>query len=188
MNEKKPFPIPVVPAGPAAPADPAMDAALAGCSGAESFALMVLGDSMEPEFVEGDIIIIEPEGLTVEGSYVMAWLADEWIFRQLVRADANEPTPETFAALGSPLKGQETLGAARRVIKPPPKTPLCGVLPPGGQETLGAARRVSSGGWKLQPLNPKYPSANIPDLSVIKGVIIQKSKPGRRRAAKRYVD
>ncbi len=25
---------------------------------------------------------------------------------------------------------------------PPPTTPLCGVLPPGGQETLGAARRV----------------------------------------------
>jgi SOS-response transcriptional repressor LexA len=91
---------------------------------------MVLGDSMEPEFVEGDIIVIEPEGLATDGSYVMAWLADEWIFRQLV----------------------------------------------------GAA-----GDWKLQPLNPKDTTANIPDLSVIKGVIIQKSKPGRRKAAKFYV-
>lgn len=129
MNEKipprKPFPIPVVPAGPES--DPALDS----CSAAESFALMVLGDSMEPEFVEGDIIIIEPEGLATDGSYVMAWLADEWIFRQLV----------------------------------------------GGE-----------GGWKLQPLNPKYPSAGIPDLSVIKGVIIQKSKPGRRKASKRYIE
>ncbi len=122
---KKPFPVPVI------PAEIESDAALDNCSGAESFALMVLGDSMEPEFVEGDIIIIEPEGLAQDGSYVMAWLADEWIFRQLA-----------------------------------------------GRE----------GGWKLCPLNPRYPVASIPDLSVIKGVIIQKSKPGRRKAAKRYVD
>jgi len=125
VNPQKPFPIPVVPAGPAS--DPALDT----CSAAESFALMVLGDSMMPEFVEGDIIIVEPEGLATDGSYVMAWLDEEWIFRQLAR---------------------------------------------------------SGEGWKLQPLNPKYPSASIPDLSVIKGVIIQKSKPGRRKAAKRYVD
>lgn len=130
MNEKKPFPIPVVPADPASAimADPTLDR----CSGAESFALMVLGDSMAPEFVEGDIIIVEPEGLVVDGSYVMAWLHDEWIFRQIVKDE--------------------------------------------------------SGGWKLQPLNPKYPSASIADLSGIKGVVIQKSKPGRRKAAKRYVD
>lgn len=123
---KKPFPIPVVPAS-----EPQTDAALDACSSAEPFALMVLGDSMEPEFVEGDIIVVEPEGLAVDGSFVMAWLDGEWIFRQLAR---------------------------------------------------------DGEGWKLRPLNPKYPSAPIPDLSVIKGVIIQKSKPGRRKAAKRYVE
>lgn len=128
MNPKKTFPIPVVPAG---PQDTLADPALDNCSAAESFALMVLGDSMEPEFVDGDIIIVEPEGLATDGSYVMAWLNDEWIFRQLVKEE---------------------------------------------------------GGWKLRPLNPKYPSASIPDLSGIKGVIIQKSKPGRRKAAKRYVE
>lgn len=126
MIGKKPFPVPVIPAGPGS--DPELDK----CSAAESFALMVLGDSMAPEFVEGDIIVIEPEGLATDGSYVMAWLDEEWIFRQLAKD--------------------------------------------------------TDGGWKLQPLNPKYPSARIPDLSVIKGVIIQKSKPGRRKAAKRYVD
>jgi len=126
MNPPKPFPIPVVPAG-----ENAVDAALDHCSGAEPFALMVLGDSMEPEFSEGDIIVVEPEGLARDGSYVMAWLDGEWIFRQLVGRD---------------------------------------------------------GDWKLRPLNPKYPTAPIADLSVIKGVIIQKSKPGRRKAAKRYVD
>ena len=101
------------------------------CSEAEAFALMVLGDSMEPEFVEGDIVGIEPEGLAVDGSYVLAQTNGEWIFRQL-------------AQVGD-----------------------C---------------------WELRPLNPAYPAAAIPDLTCIKGVIIQKSKPGRRKAAKRYID
>jgi hypothetical protein len=55
---------------------------------------MVLGDSMEPEFVDGDIIIIEPEGLATDGSYVMAWLNDEWIFRQLADVRAGRPPME----------------------------------------------------------------------------------------------
>ncbi|OHC62559.1 MAG: phage repressor protein [Rhodocyclales bacterium GWA2_65_20] len=104
---------------------------LDACSSAEPFALMVLGDSMEPEFVEGEVILIEPEGLATDGSYVLAQLAGEWIFRQLIRQGA---------------------------------------------------------GWRLQALNPAYPAADIPDLGAVKGVIIQKSKPGRRRATKRYVE
>ncbi len=55
------------------------------CSSAEPYALMVLGDSMLPEFEEGEIIIIEPEGLAHDGSYVVAWHKDEYIFRQLVQ-------------------------------------------------------------------------------------------------------
>ena len=44
----------------------------AGCSGGESFALRVLGDDMAPEFNEGDIIIIEPDGALKDGSFVLA--------------------------------------------------------------------------------------------------------------------
>ena len=110
---------------PIAPQDPA-DA----CSGAESFALMVLGDSMLPEFAEGEIIIIEPEGLATDGAYVLALHNDEWFFRQLRR--------------------------------------------------IGEA-------WQLHPLNPAYPEIGIADLSPVRGVIIQKAKPGRRRALKTYV-
>ncbi|MBI5785361.1 MAG: S24 family peptidase [Rhodocyclales bacterium] len=109
----------------------AEEPASSACSEAEAFALMVLGDSMAPEFVEGDIVIIEPEGLAVDGSYVLAQTDGEWIFRQLA------------------------------------KVGLC---------------------WELRPLNPAYPAAVIPDLACVKGVIIQKSKPGRRKASKRYVD
>ena len=101
------------------------------CSGAESFALMVLGDSMVPEFVEGEIIVVEPEGLAVDGSFVVAHVAGEWTFRQLV-------------AVGDR--------------------------------------------WQLRALNPAYPASDLADLSAVRGVVIQKSKPGRRRAAKRYVE
>ncbi|TRZ97117.1 MAG: S24 family peptidase [Rhodocyclaceae bacterium] len=107
------------------------DEELDACSSAEPFALMVLGDSMEPEFVEGEVILIEPEGLATDGSYVLAQLAGEWIFRQLIR------------------HGE---------------------------------------GWKLQALNSAYPATDILDLGPVKGVIIQKSKPGNRRATKRYVE
>lgn len=118
----------VIPIQPGAPdADPALEA----CAAAEPFALMVLGDSMAPEFVEGEIILVEPEGLATDGSFVLAQLEGEWIFRQLAKqGDA----------------------------------------------------------WRLQALNPAYPATEIPDLAAVKGVIIQKSKPGRRKASKRYVE
>lgn len=101
------------------------------CAGGEPYALMVLGDSMLPEFLEGEIIVVEPEGLAKDGSYVVAYVNDEYIFRQLVQH------PE---------------------------------------------------GWMLKPLNPLYPNLPIdgPE-AVVKGVVIMKKKPGRRREAKSYV-
>lgn len=106
-------------------------AAAADCAAAEPFALQVLGDAMLPEFADGDIIVVEPEGVAREGSYVVAQWGGEWTFRQLVRD--------------------------------------------GGQ-------------WFLAALNADHGRAAIPDLSVVRGVVIQKSRPGRRRSHKRYVD
>ena len=57
------------------------------CSSAEPYALMVLGDSMIPEFQEGEIIVVEPSGLVKDGSYVVAFVNDEYIFRQIVKRD-----------------------------------------------------------------------------------------------------
>ncbi len=99
------------------------------CSGAESFALMVLGDSMAPEFAEGDVIVIEPEGLATDGSFVLAQHGGEWIFRQLVAA--------------------------------------------------GDA-------WRLRPLNAAYPTLDLPDLAAVRGVVIQRTTPGRRKSTTRY--
>lgn len=57
------------------------------CSGGESFALRVLGDDMLPEFREGDIIIVEPDGALKDGSFVLARPGGEWTLRQLVQVD-----------------------------------------------------------------------------------------------------
>lgn len=105
-------------------------AAAPDCGGGESFALMVLGHSMAPEFLEGEIIIIEPDGLAQHGSYVLAWLNEEWTFRQLLRAGT---------------------------------------------------------GWLLHPLNPAFVDVPLMDLGAVRGVIIQKALPGRRRASKHYI-
>ncbi|MDI1270902.1 MAG: S24 family peptidase [Polaromonas sp.] len=109
---------------------PAADTLVPDCAGGESFALMVLGHSMAPEFNEGEIIIIEPDGMARDGSYVLAWHQQAWTFRQLLRAGT---------------------------------------------------------GWVLHPLNPAFADAPLPDLSAVRGVIIQKALPGRRRASKHYI-
>lgn len=79
--KRKPISIPVVSAEPQADGG--------SCSDAEPFALMVLGDSMEPEFMEGEIIVVEPEGLATDGSYVVAFHNEEYIFRQLIKRETG---------------------------------------------------------------------------------------------------
>lgn len=137
MSEKstpKPFPIPVRPAGEKKTPE---DDLASSCASGEPYALMVLGDSMLPEFEAGEIIVIEPEGVARDGSFVIAYLEEvkqedeRYIFRQLVKH------PE---------------------------------------------------GWMLKPLNPLYPNIPIEGIEgVVKGVVIMKKKPGRRRAMKEYV-
>lgn len=92
---------------------------------------MVLGDSMAPEFTEGDIVIIEPEGLVRDGSYVLAHVGGEFIFRRLHQHAA---------------------------------------------------------GWSLRALQAGHPVIEMADLRAVIGVVIQKSRPGRRRETRRYVE
>ncbi|GMQ96852.1 MAG: hypothetical protein BMS9Abin15_0535 [Gammaproteobacteria bacterium] len=53
------------------------------CTEAEPFALRVIGDSMEPEFNDGHIIVIDPAGIVADGAYVVAEHEGLYIFRQL---------------------------------------------------------------------------------------------------------
>ena len=55
-----------------------------GCANSEPFALRVMGDSMEPEFKDGCIIIIDSAAAVESGSYVLAMIDDEYIFRQFI--------------------------------------------------------------------------------------------------------
>lgn len=51
-----------------------------------TFALRVTGDSMEPEFTEGMVLIIEPELDPLPGDFVIAKNGgDETTFKQLVK-------------------------------------------------------------------------------------------------------
>jgi len=78
------------------------------CSEAETFVLQVLDKSMEPEFKEQCIVVIDPTGLATEGSYVLAQhsssvatkkpdssndpndVLEDFLFRQLRRNESNE--------------------------------------------------------------------------------------------------
>ena len=57
--------------------------AAGGCGSAEPFVLRVLGDSMEPEFADGSLIVIDPAGVVSDGAYVFADVDGEYIFRRL---------------------------------------------------------------------------------------------------------
>lgn len=61
-----------------------------GCTSKAPFALQVLGDSMEPEFVDGCVIIIDPNHPPVHGTYVVADYDGETTFRQFVIRDSKQ--------------------------------------------------------------------------------------------------
>lgn len=63
--------------------DERLEAFSSPCEGKEPYVLMVLGDSMAPEFQEGDVIVIEPHNTVKDGSYVVAFHKEEYIFRKL---------------------------------------------------------------------------------------------------------
>lgn len=107
--------------------DMAMDES--GCATSESYALRVLGDSMEPEFQDGCIVIVDPAGVIEDGAYVIARHGDEYIFRQL---------------------------------------------------------SVQDGHYRLRALNPGYPELEIPGISAVVGVIVQRAGT-RRSQHKHYV-
>lgn len=82
---------PVIPIH-AASAQPDPADAGSECSGSEPFALRVLGASMAPEFADGDIVIVEPDGALHDGSFVLLELPDEgWVLRRLGRDRGDLP-------------------------------------------------------------------------------------------------
>jgi len=65
-------------------AEPAEDF-LSGCATKEPYALQVLGDSMEPEFPDQCIVIIEPGNERIPDSYVFVEVEGVRWFRQYIK-------------------------------------------------------------------------------------------------------
>lgn len=61
-----------------------MDDLGGGCSAATPYALRVLGDSMEPEFEDGNIIIVDPGTSAINGSFVVIDYDNDTTLRQFV--------------------------------------------------------------------------------------------------------
>jgi phage repressor protein C with HTH and peptisase S24 domain len=81
-----------------------------GCEDKEPYVLMVLGDSMEPEFMEGDVVVIEPGAHYRDGSYVIAYHNEEYIFRQLrVINERMYLTPLNPAYVSEQIDGAEAI-------------------------------------------------------------------------------
>ena len=86
---------------------------MGGCTNNEPYALRVLGDSMEPEFRHGEVIVIEPGLSREDGIYVVAQLKSEYVFRQLVLIDGtwhlkplNEKYPTVRLSDSDSVKGR----------------------------------------------------------------------------------
>lgn len=63
-----------------------------GCSadGTEPFALRVIGDSMQPEFDDGHIIIVDPGHPLLNGAFAVIEQAGEFFFAQYRRRGSRE--------------------------------------------------------------------------------------------------
>ena len=85
---------------------------------------------MAPEFNDGEIIIVEPDGALHDGAFVLARDADGWTFRQLCRRDqgwvlralnpartdlADQPLPDLGAVHGVVI--QKAVPGRRRLSK-----------------------------------------------------------------------
>ena len=57
---------------------------IGGCAASEPYALRVIGDSMEPEFKDGHVIIIDPAMPPDNSAYIIIDYQGETIFRQWV--------------------------------------------------------------------------------------------------------
>ncbi|SRR5690606_8603620 len=94
---------------------------MSACSESEPFALQVLGDSMEPEFPDGAVIIVEPSGVVEDGTFVVAWHEEGPILRRLVidgdhwRLEALKPGYPAIPVAGlEQIRGRVIQRAGRR--------------------------------------------------------------------------
>jgi len=132
------------------------------CTEAEPYALQVQDDSMEPEFAEGCIIIVDPTGIAVDGAFVLADVTKLETEERLVTSNSST-NAGAEAATGSDKTPSKVSDIVFRQL-----------------------RQRIGGDWFLQPLDSSYPGHHLgEDLSSLMGVIVQRA--GKRRSYhKRY--
>ena len=69
---------------------PPINDPLSSCSSSEPFALQVIGDSMEPEFPDACIVVIEPTDWCQHGMFIMALVEGVRWFRQYLKDAGGE--------------------------------------------------------------------------------------------------
>lgn len=82
-----------------------------------TFALRIIGDSMEPLFTEGMLIIIEPEFEALPGDYVIAKNGDEATFKQLIKDGSDyylKPLNSRYPI--KPLGESKIIGVVREAV------------------------------------------------------------------------
>lgn len=57
---------------------------ITSCAEAEPYALRVIGDSMAPEFLDGNIIVVDPVMSPRDGAFVIIDYRGETLFRQFI--------------------------------------------------------------------------------------------------------
>ena len=137
------------------------------CSDAAPFALQVTDDSMQPEFEQGCIIVVDPTGVAKDGAFVLVDLDALDFSSDQVQADT-----ELLERLKPPV--QRSIG-----------------------DSIVLRQLLHSGpSWLIRALNPAYPSLPLgfspdhsPALTLVRdallGVVVQRA--GRRRSQhKRY--
>ena len=61
-----------------------------GCTSKEPYALQVLGTSMEPEFMDGTVIIVDPGYPPCDGAFVVIDFQNETMLRQVVMHEGRK--------------------------------------------------------------------------------------------------
>jgi SOS-response transcriptional repressor LexA len=86
--------------------------------GRHTFALRVVGDSMEPEFFEGEMIVVEPDMQFENGDFVIAKAGNDATFKKVTKVDGDwylKPLNGTYPT--KPLGEGHIIGVVRYKVK-----------------------------------------------------------------------
>lgn len=78
------------------------------CPDAEAFAVEINGDSMEPKFYKGDIIVLMPSERPCNNSLVVARLVDEGVVFKLFSSQGSRVTFTSYNQIHRPITVEES--------------------------------------------------------------------------------